>query len=82
MPFWGSALLSGALFGLGLAGLLWPRASQVRLVCGLLMLNGALLLAVALTVEFAALAGQAVALLIVGVLAAEFVLANRALGKR
>ncbi|NLG27665.1 MAG: hypothetical protein GX557_07115 [Chloroflexi bacterium] len=82
MPFWGAAVLSGALFLAGLAGILRPRdaaagAALARRWSGLLMLNGALLLAVAAAHDLGALSGQALALLVLGVLAVEAALVAR-----
>jgi len=78
MPFWGAAVLSGALFFTGLAGILRPPrsapgASVASRWRGLLMLNGAVLMAVAAAHDLGALEGQALALLLVGVLAAQSV---------
>lgn len=81
MPFWGAATLSGALFFIGLAGLLRKRGRADGLRYSLLMLNAAILLAVAASADLGALDGQALALLLAGVGAVEAALSARRAGQ-
>ncbi len=77
MPFWGAATLSGALFFIGLAGLLRRRGRGAGIRGVVLMLNAAILLAVAASADLGALDGQALALLLVGVVTVEVALGTR-----
>jgi NADH:ubiquinone oxidoreductase subunit K len=81
MPFWGAATLSGALFFIGLASLLRRRGRADGLCGTLLMLNAAILLAVAASADLGMFEGQALALLLVGVVAVEVALSARQAAK-
>ena len=73
MPFLWCALLSGALVAIGLVGLLWRNAPLARAMSAALMLNGVILLLVAAAMEWRQVDGQAVALLVLGLLPVEYV---------
>ncbi len=76
MPFWLGAPLSGLLFALGLANLLW-RPSPFRAMGVVLMLHGAALLFVVAGAQLGQTNGQALALLALALVPVEYVLGLR-----
>jgi len=76
MPFWLSAPLSGLLFALGLAGLLW-RPLPFRAMGVGLMLHGASLLFVSAGAQLGQVNGQALALFTLALVPIEYVLGLR-----
>lgn len=75
MPFWSCALLSGLLFVTGMVGLCLRRSGAARAMSMTLMFHGALLLLVAAATELGQLEGRGLALLGLGLLPAEYVVA-------
>ena len=73
MPFWSCALLSGLLFVMGLVAFLVRRTGAARAMSMTLMLQGALLLLVASATRLQHLGGQGAALLVLGLVPAEYV---------
>jgi|YNPNPStandDraft_1061719.scaffolds.fasta_scaffold30577_3 NADH:ubiquinone oxidoreductase subunit K len=68
MPYPWSGLLSAFVFVTGLVGLLGWRSASRRALCAALMLSGALLFFVAASSWLGRPEGQAMALLVLGVL--------------
>ena len=73
MPFFLCALLSGALVIIGLFGLLWRDARATRAASAAVALNGATLLLIATATELRQIDGQAMALLVLGLLPVEYI---------
>lgn len=73
MPFWMSAVLSGLFFCLGLLGLAETRRTA-RIMGTVLMLHASLLLFVAAARDLGGLEGQAIALILLGLLPVGYTL--------
>ncbi|MBM3188272.1 MAG: hypothetical protein FJZ90_06060 [Chloroflexi bacterium] len=76
MPFWLGAVTSGLLFAIGLMDC-WRRSAPSRAVGVTLMLQASALLFVLAANQFSALEGQAVALLLLGLMPSLHVLGLR-----
>ena len=68
MPYPWNGLLGVLLFVAGLAGLLWRRSAPRRALCAVLMINGVLLLFIAASAWLRQPEGQAMALVVLGIL--------------
>lgn len=71
MPVVLSELLGALIFALGLVGLLWRRRPRLQACSVALVVNGALLFAVAASAWVRRLDGQAAALVLLGILPVE-----------
>ena len=78
MPFWLVALAATCVWGAGLVGLLRQRPRASRLLCGILMTHGAILLLISAATAMNRVDGASMALLALGATPIAYLLALRA----